>query len=332
MTTSDLPLVVHANLGAEERDGPRGPLPARVELVLSRLATCLRALFGARATFDDVEHTGPTMPCSDAPAFPWLAVPGLWPWLSTQASAARAIELGLPHRASAPDVVRRVHDKAFAAPFASTHAGAPLSTPLDVDMLTKAHVEALVAAWPAWARARFTLKPRFGTSGRGRVAGVDGKLPPHARLDRLRGGAVLEPWLARIADLSSQWRIDDCGPQLLGTTTQIVSAAGIWLGNTFIADAVPRAEEHHDALVAGARPVVEAAHRAGFRGPCGVDAMTYRGPDGSVALRPVVELNARFTSGIVGLGLARTHKVAVGARCTFRLDADAPLTVLEPAL
>jgi hypothetical protein len=43
----------------------------------------------------------------------------------------------------------------------------------------------------------------------------------------------------------------------------------------------------------------------GYSGPVGVDAMVHRQPDGQLALRPVVEINVRFTMGRVAWELAR---------------------------
>jgi hypothetical protein len=51
---------------------------------------------------------------------------------------------------------------------------------------------------------------------------------------------------------------------------------------------------------------------SGFQGACGIDALVYRAPDGSPALRPVVEINPRFTMGRVALELRRlAHSTAV---------------------
>jgi hypothetical protein len=59
-----------------------------------------------------------------------------------------------------------------------------------------------------------------------------------------------------------------------------------------------------DALIAAASEIARAAHAAGYYGPCGVDAFTFR-RDGEKILRPIVELNARFTTGTVAIGLLR---------------------------
>jgi hypothetical protein len=57
-------------------------------------------------------------------------------------------------------------------------------------------------------------------------------------------------------------------------------------------------------------------------GPASVDALLYR-RDGGICLRPIVELNPRFTMSRVALALARHVKPGVPAR--FELVAPADL-------
>ena len=67
-------------------------------------------------------------------------------------------------------------------------------------------------------------------------------------------------------------------------------------------DCLPRFEEElREAAVCLAGQA--AAH--GYRGPCGIDAFSFRGPQERLELRPLVEFNARFTMGSVALGILR---------------------------
>lgn len=254
----------------------------------------------------------------DPPAWPWLvARPGLVPWLGTDDAVEEARRRGISYAGPDPAVVRVVHDKAFALRAARVAGVEPapirdVPFVVDADALRSdgaaAAIEARVAAWPARFRASFTLKPRFGTSGRGRVAGRDARLDDAARnaLPRLaaRGGCVVEPWLARKDDLSTCWRVDDDGGiELLGSTRQHVSGAGVHKGNV-VDDRGRSGHPRDDEMVEAARAVVVAARDEGLRGPCGVDAFTFV-DEGREHLRAVVELNARFTAGIVAVGLSR---------------------------
>ncbi len=57
--------------------------------------------------------------------------------------------------------------------------------------------------------------------------------------------------------------------------------------------------------------------RAGFLGPVGIDAFIYRGAGGVMRVKPVVEINPRYTMGRVMLELRR--RIATGSCGVFRL-------------
>ncbi|MEZ4648056.1 MAG: hypothetical protein R3E97_04575 [Candidatus Eisenbacteria bacterium] len=178
----------------------------------------------------------------------------------------------------------------------------------------------LVAGWDAACRDAFVLKPRFGTSGRGRVRGDSLPLGESIRraLPRLadRGGAVLEPWFQRLDDLSAQfWVEPDGSVTCLGTTRQVLGENGIYLGNRGEVDLHPRSTVGPGLLAptvtsgspwdtefrAIATCFVTDAAATGFRGPCGVDGFAYRDSRGEERLRPLVECNARFTAGTIAV-------------------------------
>ena len=293
---------LYPNFGAEEGDAPpvNDPRP-----VLRHLLTAWERLFTANHAFSDVDDGH------------------LVAWLNTPRAQAEAQRAGLRLWGSPPETVDVVHDKAFCARVVAAHKLSPpglLATitvidPADVD------VDALAAAcvapptWPGAGVRGFAFKPRFGSSGRGRVDSRRSPSEWQAALPRLkaRGGVVVEPWFARTLDLSAVWRIDDDGGlTLLGTTRAVVSGSGVWRAAELVVDddGVPRSavdgrvSSWDQRLVDDSRVVVEAAAAAGHRGPCGVDAFVCEGPDGAPLLR-LVELNARFTAGLVAVVLAR---------------------------
>src|SRR5262245_25799760 len=319
-----------ANLGAEEGDGwPRMAAQPRVRAA-ARLWTALFAA-GARAVGAAAPPCdGLVAPLGEdrAAAFSFCQGGGLVAWLATAEASEWARREGLPLASAAPEVVARVHDKAFALGAARAAglepaelAGAALAlAPEDLGAAdtVRFRIEAEVARWSALLRGRFVLKPRLGTSGRGRLEGRAGALDPEALRGalprfRARGGIVVEPWLERIADLSAQLWIGENGePVVLGTLQQVLTAAGVPLGHRgeLGADGEVSSGSRWDGeLRAAALAVARAAAAAGFTGPCGVDAFTWRGADGRERLRPVVELNARFTAGTSALGvLARAQR------------------------
>ena len=297
-------------------------------------------------------------PRSDAAVFDWLEdSAGATAWLNTQEAADFATEQGAALSGPGAAAVSAVHDKAFAQLAAREERLLPpslrgLIEVLDPEQLRApdaaiAHIDERVAGWPDWTHQRFTLKPRFGSSGRGRGGGegiAPGDAAVRGGLARLaaRGGAVLEPWLERSSDLSAQLHV---GPEgsvtLLGTLELCVAASGLYTGHRGFVDARGRVHAgtgHDEELREPAALVARAAAEAGFSGPCGVDAFAFRGEDGAPELRPVVEFNARFTAGIVVIGLLRralqTLKAGIGIaaeqRRAFLFLLDSPASGWPP--
>jgi hypothetical protein len=327
-------LLLLANIGAEEGSIRR---TARQEAAVALVARLWHLLFGPGA---HRAGAGCDWPAAlgdrpDAPVFPWLDAPGAaTAWLNDESAAAEAEAAGRSLTGPAPDIVRRVHDKAFALAAARDADLVPralrdLVSVLEPDELLDPdgalrRIEARVAAWPAWAARDFTLKPRFGTSGRGRVSGRAAPRELRGALPRLaaRGGAVLEPWLARQGDYSTQLRLDpDGGVVVLGTLQQLVTSAGLYTGHAGTVDHRGRVSSgspwDEDLRTAGAA-VGRSAAAEGFSGPCGIDAFCFAAEDGRTLLRPVVELNARFTTGTIAIGLVRRALPAIRSRLGLR--------------
>ena len=264
------------------------------------------------------------------PTYAWLEpAEGAVPWLATRTLAETAEgALGLSLVGPDPDRVTRVHDKAFA--LAEARSGGLLSPgleglpialepgELEDPEAVLCRIEAWVRGWPEWTGGRFTLKPRLGSSGRGRVAGMGVGGPARdairSALPRLarRGGAILEPWLDRRCDLSACVYLPppeagETPPTLLGSLEQILSPGGGFRGHCGELDARGRVYSGHredEAVRTSSVWLAERARSRGFFGPCGVDAFSYVEGDRE-RLRPALELNARATMGLVSLGLVR---------------------------
>jgi hypothetical protein len=363
--TADVLLI--PNFGAEEGAGwgapayrpsdeiPTGSRPARE--IVQRTATRLwQSLFasGARC-LGELEVSGGEFWPDDfgirnpQPVFSQLDVHDrAIAWLNTPAALQFAKDAERRLLGAVPDVVRVVHDKAFAHRVAVEEGLLPAclepcisvlepETLRDTDRAIQ-EIEEKLASWPAWAAGRFTLKPRYGTSGRGRVGGNAGRVAEvsggFARLAE-SGGAMLEPWLKRTCDLSAQLWIDsDRRLVLLGTTELLVEGSGLYRGHRGFIDSrgrVTSGNRYDEALREAAVAVAGAAMAAGYHGPCGIDAFAFEVEPGRVELRPVVEFNARFTLGIVAIGLLRRALARIrlglsldpgGLRAfLFRLDA-----------
>ena len=118
----------------------------------------------------------------------------------------------------------------------------------------------------------------------------------------------------RTRDLSAQLYIHAQGPPLLlGTLEQTVTPSGLYRGHRGWIDARGRVFsglEADEQVREAAVLISNAAQQQGYTGPAGLDAFLFRrpGPTNSGTpdvLRPVTEFNARFTMGIVVLGLVR---------------------------
>ena len=350
------PLLV-PNLGAEEGTSAGEALRAPHVRAAARL---WRFLFSDRAEVaggDDGAFESwpePLVPSRGEAAYDWLDEPDVcFAWLATDEAERIAREAGRALEGPHPANVLRVHDKAFALR-AAEHLGlvprllrgtSRILTPGDLRDPARlvSTLRETVDDWPPWTGGRFTLKPRQGTSGRGRfdgtAAGLDVEKLGRA-LPRLAacGGAILEPWLERTSDLSVQMHVaPGCPVTLLGSLALVTHRSGVYRGHRGEVDSRGRVfsgDRDDETLRGDAAQVADAAAHAGYAGPAGIDAFHFRIPDDperEPVLRPVVELNARFTMGTVVIGLVRRLLprlradlgLGPGERRAFRFDLDA---------
>jgi uncharacterized ferritin-like protein (DUF455 family) len=149
---------------------------------------------------------------------------------------------------------------------------------------------------------------------------------------------VVEPWLERLQDFSVQLEMSSTGLKLYGYTGLIADTRGQFIANF--------AESHHHKRIPNkiislftepknisnellefygdvfAQLEIE-LRRVDFTGPIGIDAFVYKATDGAVKLKPVVEINPRYTMGRVLVELMRqTCQNCSGA---FRLVNSAQL-------
>jgi hypothetical protein len=149
-------------------------------------------------------------------------------------------------------------------------------------------------------------------------------LEPHRRwmANSLASGRqlVIEPWLERLIDFSVQLEMTTAGLKLCGYTGLLNDAKGQFQGDW--------AESHHHTriparvvslfreppnisclilqLYADIFILLEAElRRAGYLGPLGIDAFVYRDAAGQPRLKPIVEINPRYTMGRVTVELMR---------------------------
>ena len=159
---------------------------------------------------------------------------------------------------------------------------------------------------PALQQSR-TWKPFLSASGSGRCAGSGTKLGDDEKqfvLNAKHTGLILEPWVLRGRDVSSQYWLSEQSVDWLSSTVQDLSPAGRYRGLSAVWTKVghpvvrigDEIEEAHHLL---AQKVWE----AGYRGPLGIDGFDYHDRDAAQVHR-ICEINARLTMGHLLIGLA----------------------------
>jgi uncharacterized ferritin-like protein (DUF455 family) len=137
---------------------------------------------------------------------------------------------------------------------------------------------------------------------------------------------VIEPWLDRQLDFSVQLEMRATGLTLLGYTGLLNDRNGQFRGNwarpnyhrripvdlsawfPTMADVTGRIQILYSRIIS---LLDEEFSLAGYRGPAGIDAFIYRTPQGECRLKPIVEINPRYTMGRLTLELMK--QVAPGS-------------------
>jgi hypothetical protein len=149
------------------------------------------------------------------------------------------------------------------------------------------------------------IKANWGMAGRERIL-IPGQ-PAAVELAWIRsrlqdqGAVFVEPWVLRIAEAGIQIQIPQFGPpQLIGVAELLCDPLGQYRGSWFT-DAPDKRFDWQPAVDVAMRAAGRLQDR-GYFGPVGIDAMQYRLPDGSIRLRPLQDINARWTMGRLSLG------------------------------
>jgi uncharacterized ferritin-like protein (DUF455 family) len=147
---------------------------------------------------------------------------------------------------------------------------------------------------------------------------------------------VIEPWLERELDFSVQFEMGPRGLKLCGYTGLINDRKGQFQANWAAANHDRRIPANVAVLFSEPADIsgrlhglygdilslLEAELRSvGFVGPVGIDAFVYRTPEGGCRLKPVVEINPRYTMGRLTLELMK--QTCPGSCGLFRLVSRA---------
>jgi hypothetical protein len=193
-----------------------------------------------------------------------------------------------------------------------------------------AELRTAVAAIRGRGHGDILLKPAFGLAGRGHrriLVPTAADEEWTADVIEKNGEMIAEPWFDRVVDFSVQCDVDATGTlRLKGFCALEIDARGRFLAcrtssrfATLFAPEIARffnrdgrgpwlREYYEEQIFPAMAPRLAAAR---FHGSLGIDAFVYREAAGSLRLRPVVEINPRFTMGRVAVELLR---VAAPAR------------------
>lgn len=159
---------------------------------------------------------------------------------------------------------------------------------------------------------RWVVKAEFGMSARERILGHGPLLPADENWVRRRltlGNAVFfEPWVQRVEELGIQLDVPTAGePCVVGIVPMLVDDRGQYAGSWFqfedarFSDSIRFWPEATEIALRAARHL----QSHGYFGPLGIDAMIYQDASGIRHLRPLQDINARWTMGRLSLGLRR---------------------------
>lgn len=238
-----------------------------------------------------------------------------WGW--SQSLAHWAFEKNLPYEMPPWEAVRLVNSKAWS--FANSpkleNAGLAFNESDLLKLLKQIQRPAV-------------LKTCFGLSGRGHLlvkeegAELSEKVWQFCRLQWQENLAVIvEPWVERTGDFSSQWLIGKEGRiSFLGITKIVNSPTGSYQGS-ILGKEEELFPDHLSSLNAHkieAEKNLLKVHSQGYFGFAGIDAMIYKNPlSKKEALHPIVEVNARMTMALAMLWIKNKYFPNKKIRCDF---------------
>ncbi len=250
----------------------------------------------------------------------------LVPWGWTRDTLELGERVDAKTEAPPLDVVRRLNSRKFSHKQEQTR-GVGLPGARRVESVNE--LQTAIDDLPSWCDG-WVVKAEYSNSSRERFVHRGSK---HVDFDALTRWAArrlarshalfVEPWVERIDEVGVQLMVLRSGkPRVDGVTRLLVDAAGHFLGCEFT-PAIDHDPLWTDAVRAGLE-VAGIAQRAGYFGPLGIDAMRYRLPNGEERLRPLQDVNARWTMGRLSLGLRRLlgergTSVPCGVQGTFRV-------------
>jgi hypothetical protein len=211
----------------------------------------------------------------------------------TPRAVAMLVRAGAAPEAHPPvDVLRRVNARAFASSLGQTLPGAAFVTELEAGRAMLAEAPPVGEGW--------RVKRNFGMTGRGQrvVLRVTEADVAFVRAGLEEGGVQIEPNVAIASEYALHGLLTAAGAWSLGVPVrQRCDAGGAWLATEALGEPLAEERDVVARLTTEAARVAAALTRAGYFGPFGIDAYTYRGPRSELELQVRSEINARYSMG-----------------------------------
>lgn len=239
--------------------------------------------------------------------FEWCPEPGAMnrtlkavAWGSSERQRSILCSLGWQTEPVEPGVVARVNSRRFAVRMEQAWGcGLPGTSLVEEESTVEAAVQAA-----SRLSGRWVAKAEYGMAGRGQVRGQGSIIDQAARnwiSRQLRVGiaVVIEPWVTKVAEWSFQFELQPAPefPEYLGATSLETDRTGGHRGNwsrPIIPDRLAALFPEAEAVARDAALLVAGD---GYSGPLGVDCMVYEDAEGRLCLRPLQDVNARYTMG-----------------------------------
>jgi hypothetical protein len=150
---------------------------------------------------------------------------------------------------------------------------------------------------------RSVIKSQFSMSGRERIL-IQGNILSDSQIAWLSKRLTkkirlfVEPWVEKMLELSTHWQlIPSQPPQLLGWTPLLTTERGEHLGNLVGLESYAAKNALLAEIELEVRLLAEHLQQQGYSGPLSVDSMFYRDVQQQVRVRPLQDVNARWSMG-----------------------------------
>ena len=229
----------------------------------------------------------------------------LCPWGWTEAMCDKANSQNWKYDAPPQKAVRAVNSRRFSFELerewnVALPGSAQIHTLQDLDSAI-GHLPRVADTW--------IVKAEFGMSARERVLDR-GTIPSPQTVawvrKRLQSAGVVffEPWIDRVEEVGLQFTIPRTGtPVFDGLTPLLTDLQGGYRGSRMTAD-----HEMDEGWLSAIDIGMQAAERIqdrGYFGPLGIDAVMFQSLNEETQLRPLQDINARWTMGRLSMGLRK---------------------------